>query len=100
MGYYQCRNCGYTPISQRAARCTRCDEPNPAEYVHTVEDRKGYFFWVVVFGAASVMFPEYAGICQIIAGIFLYSFLNTIIPLTQILVLLFVLWFLKNVFAS
>ena len=100
MGYYQCKYCGHRPTSPQAARCSRCDEPNPAQYVATVEDRKGYFVWTVVFGGASVMFPEYAPICQVIAAFFLYSFLNTIIPLTQILVLLFILWFLGNVFGS
>lgn len=90
----------HRPTSPQAARCTACDEPNPSEYVQTSTDRKGYFFWVVIFAAASVMFPEYAGICQIIAGIFLYSFLDTIIPLTQILVLLFFLWLFSNVFGQ
>ena len=104
MGYYQCRYRGCTPIAENAAVCPHCGGSNPAVYIQTkadvISDRKGYFFWMLAFAAGSVMFPEYAGICQVIAAIFLYSFLDTIIPLTQILVLLFFLWLFTNIFGS
>ncbi|MBM76309.1 MAG: hypothetical protein CMK59_12970 [Proteobacteria bacterium] len=75
---------------------------NPAIYVRTkadiVNERKGSLFWVVVFVGCSIYFPEYAFISQLLAGYFAYSFLNTIIPLTQILFVLFLLWIFTDVF--
>lgn len=104
MGYHQCRHNGCTPIAQDASVCPHCGGSNPAVYIRTkvdiISDRKGYLFWMLAFAAGSVLLPEHAPLFHIGAAIYLYSLLNTIIPLTQILVLLFFLWLFTNIFGS